>query len=160
MNLTQEQNDKIFELNSQGLTAGKIAQKMKLKKWVIVDVLGEAENKGLGSKVQDITAALGLDVLAETVAAAVGADDCGCAKRAESLNKLFPNRNVNDLSVEDYNYLDAFLAGKPTSVNANQQKELVDIYNRLFNSKRTVSNCSPCVAKLLKELKLIFNSVE
>jgi len=157
MELTQEQNDKIFALNSEGLTAGKIAQKMRIKKAVIKDVLGEAANKGLGSKIQDVTAALGLDVVAETVAEAVGADDCGCAKRAESLNKLFPNRRLNDLSVEDYNYLDAFLASKPKSVNAEEQRKLVDIYNRVFNSKRTVSNCSPCVAKLLKDLKVIFN---
>ena len=160
MNLTDEQNEKIFKLAEEGLTSSKIAQKMRIKKSIINEVLGEYANKGLGSKIQDVTAALGLDVVAETVAEAVGADDCGCKARAEKLNKKFPLRKLNDLSNEDYNWLEAFLGTKPTSVTAKDQKELVAIFNRVFNAKRTTSSCGTCVAKLVRDLTVIFNEAK
>jgi hypothetical protein len=48
------------------------------------------ESKGLGDTVAKITHALGLDVVAEKVAEAVGAEDCGCKSRQEKLNELVP----------------------------------------------------------------------
>ena len=153
-------NEKIFLLNSEGLSPSKIAQKMKIKKAVVLDILGESANKGLGTKIADVTKALGLDVVAETVADVLGADDCGCAKRAEDLNKLFPNRALNDLSNEDFSYLTEFFIFKRSSVNSLEQKKLVDIFNRVFNAKRKVPNCSPCVANLTKDLKKIYGAVD
>ena len=153
-------NEKIFLLNSEGLSPSKIAQKMKIKKAVVLDILGESANKGLGTKIADVTKALGLDVVAETIADALGADDCGCAKRAEDLNKLFPNRALNDLSIEDFDYLTEFFKAKKSSVSSKEQRELVNIFNRVFNAKRKVSNCSPCVANLTKDLKKIYGAVD
>ena len=153
-------NEKIFLLNSEGLSPSKIAQKMKIKKAVVLDILGESANKGLGTKIADVTKALGLDVVAETIADALGADDCGCAKRAEDLNKLFPNRALNDLSNEDFDYLTEFFKAKKSSVSSKEQRELVGIFNRVFNAKRKVSNCSPCVANLTKDLKKIYGAVD
>lgn len=151
-----EFNDKIFTLSSQGLTPAKIAQKMKIKKAKVNEILGEYANKGLGSKIQDVTSALGLDVVAETVAAAVGADDCGCAARAEALNKAFPNRKLNDLSNEDFTILDTFFAKNQSFVSAKDQKGLVGVFNRVFSAKKVVSNCSPCVVRLIKDLKKVY----
>ena len=153
-------NEKIFLLNSEGLSPSKIAQKMKIKKAVVLDILGESANKGLGTKIADVTKALGLDVVAETIADALGADDCGCAKRAEDLNKLFPNRALNDLSNEDFDYLTEFFKAKKSSVSSKEQRELVGIFNRVFNAKRKVSNCSPCVANLTRDLKKIYGAVD
>lgn len=48
------------------------------------------ESKGFGDTVAKVTNALGLDKVAETVAHAVGKDDCGCNKRRQKLNDLFP----------------------------------------------------------------------
>ena len=48
------------------------------------------ESKGLGDTVAKITHALGLDKVAEKVAEAVVADDCGCKRRQEKLNELVP----------------------------------------------------------------------
>ena len=95
-----ELNEKIFQLNDEGFTAGKIAQKLRVKKAIVQDVLGNASNKGLGDTVEAITKATGIKAVVEALV-----DDCGCAARKESLNKLFPNRKLNDLSNEDYDYL-------------------------------------------------------
>ena len=48
------------------------------------------ESKGFGDTIAKVTSALGLDKVAETVAQAVGKEDCGCNKRKEKLNDLFP----------------------------------------------------------------------
>jgi hypothetical protein len=48
------------------------------------------ESKGLGDTIAKITSSTKLDKLAEAIAQAAGADDCGCKKRQEKLNNLFP----------------------------------------------------------------------
>jgi hypothetical protein len=149
-------NERIFQLNDEGLAAGKIAQKLKIKKAEVLDILGEAANKGAGDIVEAITTATGIKAVVDTVAKALDTD-CGCAARKETLNKLFPNRKLNDLSNEDYNYLTEWYSVKRSSVNTKQQNMLVDIYNRVFNAKRKVSNCSTCIASINRELRKIYD---
>jgi hypothetical protein len=48
------------------------------------------ESKGLGDTIAKITNAVGLDKVAENVAKAVGKEDCGCNKRRQKLNDMFP----------------------------------------------------------------------
>ena len=48
------------------------------------------ESKGLGDTIAKVTRAVGLDKVAETIANAVGKEDCGCSKRKEKLNDMFP----------------------------------------------------------------------
>ena len=98
-----------------------------------------------------------IKAVVETVAKALDSD-WGCKARKETLNKLFPNRKLNDLSEDDYNYLDKYFAEKRHSVSSKEQKELVRIYNDVFNAKRVVSNCSPCVASVVRELKRIYEA--
>lgn len=50
----------------------------------------KAPSQGLGDTIAKITHAVGLDKVAEAVANAVGAEDCGCNKRRELLNNLVP----------------------------------------------------------------------
>lgn len=45
---------------------------------------------GLGDTIAKITNTLGIDKLAEEVAQAMGKKDCGCKKRQQKLNELFP----------------------------------------------------------------------
>lgn len=145
-------NDQIFKLHHEGVSAGKIAQKLKVKKAIVQDVLGDAaKSKGLGDIVESITEATGIKAAVEAIT-----DDCGCAARKEKLNKLFPTRNLNDLTIDDFDYLTDFFKVKKTSVNSKEQAMLVGIYNRVFNAKRQISNCSPCLAGLVNELKKIY----
>ena len=57
------------------------------------------KSEGFGDDVAKVTAMLGLDKAADAVAKAVGMKDCGCAKRQETLNKIFPYKN-NDTQDE------------------------------------------------------------
>lgn len=150
-------NDRIFQLNDEGLTAGKIAQKLKVKKAVVLDILGEAANKGAGDKVEQITEALGIKAVVEEVFG----DDCGCKARKEKLNKIFPNRKLNHLLDYQWPLLEEiFKNGRPTSVRRDQQLVMVNIYNHVFNAKRKMSNCAPCVASMLNELEKIYNEAK
>ena len=47
------------------------------------------KSKGLGDTIAKITKATGIKKVVETVAKAVE-KDCGCAKRQNTLNRLFP----------------------------------------------------------------------
>lgn len=48
------------------------------------------ESKGIGDTIAKVTHATGLDKVAESVAKAIGKEDCGCAKRRQKLNDMFP----------------------------------------------------------------------
>jgi hypothetical protein len=54
------------------------------------------ESKGLGDTIAKITHATGLDVVAEKVAKAMGKEDCGCNRRREKLNELFPYKTEEE----------------------------------------------------------------
>lgn len=51
------------------------------------------ESKGLGDTVEKITHALGIDKFVEKVTKAMDIEDCGCEKRKEKLNEIFPYKN-------------------------------------------------------------------
>ena len=48
------------------------------------------QSKGLGDTIEKITKATGIKKVVEAVA---GKKDCGCNKRKEALNKVFPYKN-------------------------------------------------------------------
>lgn len=47
------------------------------------------ESKGLGDTIEKITTATGVKKVVDTVAKAVN-KDCGCGKRKDTLNRMFP----------------------------------------------------------------------
>ena len=48
------------------------------------------KSKGLGDSIAKVTKATGLNSLAQMGANLLGKKDCGCHKRKEKLNKIFP----------------------------------------------------------------------
>jgi len=54
---------------------------------------------GLGDTVAKITEATGIKKLVDTVSDAMGVD-CGCAKRQEKLNEMFPYNNKENERTE------------------------------------------------------------
>ena len=50
------------------------------------------KSKGLGDTIEKLTTATGIKKVVETVAKATG-KDCGCAKRRDTLNRVFPYNN-------------------------------------------------------------------
>lgn len=50
-------------------------------------------SEGLGDTVAKITELLNIDKLAQLVAETLNMEDCGCERRREKLNELFPYEN-------------------------------------------------------------------
>ncbi len=53
-------------------------------------------SKGLGDRVEEVFEKTGVKKVVETVAGALGIEDCGCAKRRELLNSLGGKQEVGD----------------------------------------------------------------
>ena len=51
------------------------------------------KSKGLGDSIEKITRLTGIKSLAQMGVRAIGKKDCGCNKRKETLNKVFPYKN-------------------------------------------------------------------
>ena len=51
------------------------------------------QSRGVGDTIAKITSATKLDKLAEKIAEVAGKEDCGCNKRREKLNQMFPYAN-------------------------------------------------------------------
>lgn len=54
------------------------------------------ESKGLGDTIAKFTELLKIDELAQKIAELAGEEDCGCTRRKEKLNELFPYKNKKD----------------------------------------------------------------
>lgn len=55
-------------------------------------VMSENKSKGLGDTIEKITKATGIKKVVDTVSKATG-KDCGCDKRKDTLNRIFPYDN-------------------------------------------------------------------
>jgi hypothetical protein len=47
-------------------------------------------SRGLGDTIAKVTKSTGLDKVADRMAKAAGMEDCGCNKRVDTLNRVFP----------------------------------------------------------------------
>jgi hypothetical protein len=52
----------------------------------------KTKSKGLGDTIAKITNTFRIDKLVEEVTEKIGKEDCGCKKRQEKLNDMFPYR--------------------------------------------------------------------
>ena len=110
-------------------------------------------SKGLGDTVEKFTEATGIKKLVKFVAG----DDCGCDERKEKLNYLFPNYRPNCLTEDEYNFLEERV-GKLNTVTIEEQKALLNIYNRVFNDRRELTGCHSCFLNgVWKKLERVFN---
>jgi len=116
----------------------------------------QKQSKGLGDTVEKITTVTGIKKVVEMFSEATGLD-CGCDKRKETLNKLFPYSKVNCLNEQDYNSLTQYLDVKQTTLTPTEQKIISDIYFNVFNHRLQISSCSSCWKGKLNELRQIYN---
>jgi len=117
----------------------------------------KSKSTGVGDTVEKIFQATGVDKLAKW---ALG-EDCGCQERKETLNRLFPYRKPECLMEDEYNYLDGFFSKRTTQVSPEVQKELLTIYNRVFNEKAATTSCPKCFLNgILQKLKIVYKEYE
>ena len=100
----------------------------------------EEKSSGVGDTVEKITKATGIDKLAKW---ALG-EDCGCDKRKETLNHIFPYQKPNCLTEDEHKYLTDLFTKPKNTVTSKVQSEILEIFNRVFNERREMTSCSSC----------------
>ena len=113
----------------------------------------EKESSGLGDTVEKITTATGIKKAVKFLAG----EDCGCDRRKEILNRMFPANKPNCLTEDEFNYLSDWFSQSRNTVTASQQVELVKIYNRIFNDNVQGTSCGPCLRNnVIQKLEKVF----
>jgi predicted Zn-ribbon and HTH transcriptional regulator len=101
---------------------------------------GEAPN-GLGDKVERVTKATGIKKVVDKVFDTLG-KDCGCDKRKEKLNKLFPSRKPECFTEEEFNLMKFAIDTKKNTFTADEVKKYASIYERVFKTRVDCTQCS------------------
>ena len=112
----------------------------------------DAKSKGVGDTVEKITKATGIK---KAVKWLVG-EDCGCDERQKKLNNLIPYKKVNCLEEYEFNYLKSWFDRNTSIITAKNQRDLLKIYNRVFNERKKLSACSTCVKEIVVNLEKIY----
>ncbi len=110
------------------------------------------KSKGLGDTIEKITEATGIKTAVEKVFG----KSCGCDKRKETLNKIFPYSKPNCLTEPEYTILKDFFKTGREIITSDDQKILIPIYNRILNKKQEISNCPSCVRNMVRDLEKIY----
>ena len=125
------------------------------------------KSKGLGDTIKKITSATKIDKLAKKIAKAVGKDDCGCDKRQEKLNKMFPYKTEEreydedspmHLKQEILCVWQKIKNGQAPDVET--KKRFVELYNTIYKTKyKPTTNCGSCLHTMWKGIKAIYEKL-
>ena len=95
---------------------------------------------GLGDKIEKITKKTGIKKVVDTVFDSMGLD-CGCDKRKEKMNKIWPTNKPECFTEDEYELMKMAIDTKKNVFTGDEQKTFVNIYNRVFHQK---IDCVPC----------------
>jgi hypothetical protein len=121
--------------------------------------MAKRRSKGLGDTIEKVTKATGIKKLVEIF---VDGKDCGCDKRKEKLNELFPYRfKARCLTEEEYNSWKEFKAIRTLTISREQVDYVCELYASVFN--RPVwfpcASCSPKpLISMIDKLDKVYNS--
>ena len=109
--------------------------------------------KGLGDTIEKITTATGIKKAVKFLAG----EDCGCNERKEILNKKFRYNKPECLTEDEYNFVGHIVDSGINTLSVEQNRRMVQIYNRVFNDNRKPSGCSSCfLNSVFKPLKTLY----
>ena len=120
--------------------------------------------KGLGDVIENITEATGIKKIVETF---TEGKDCGCDKRKEILNKLFPIKTkANCFTEEQYNIWSKFKEVKTKTINHEQILMICELYSNIFNLPYWKPSCFACsgtaktISTMIDKLDVVYNTYE
>ena len=111
------------------------------------------EPTGLGDTIEIVLEKTGIAKVAKWILG----EDCGCEKRKEKLNKLFPYLKPKCLTQDEYKYLTTTKVLNSNVLIPSEQRELLKIYNRVFNQNIQPTSCGSCVREIVIKLKQVMN---
>jgi hypothetical protein len=111
---------------------------------------------GLGDTVEKVLEATGI----ASVAKFVLGEDCNCEERKKKLNELFPYRNTNCLTEEEYQWLTETNVLTQETFKPSEQTKLIAIYNRVFNLRQEPTSCASCFRELVFKMQKVYAEYE
>lgn len=111
---------------------------------------------GLGDTVEKVLEATGI----ASVAKFVLGEDCNCEERKKKLNELFPYRNTNCLTEEEYQWLKETNVLTQDTFKPSEQTKLIAIYNRVFNLRQEPTSCASCFRELVFKMQKVYAEYE
>lgn len=114
------------------------------------------QSKGLGDTVEKVFKVTGIDKVAKFVLG----EDCGCDERKAKLNAMFPYLKPECLTEQEHEFLTEWFATNRNSVKPSEQRELLNIYNRVFHQQEQPTSCGTCLAEIVNKLKKVYNNYE
>ena len=119
------------------------------------------KQKGLGDTVEAVLTTTGIKQLFEIF---VDGKDCGCDKRKEKLNELFPYRfKARCLTELEYNSWKDFKEVRTLKISWPQIVYVCDLYATVFN-RQTWYPCSGCSPKplinMIDKIDKVFDAYE
>lgn len=118
--------------------------------------MAKRKAQGLGDTIEQITEVTGIKKLVEFVAG----EDCGCEERKKKLNALFPYRNTNCLTEEEYQWLKETNVLSQDTFKPSEQTKLIAIYNRVFNLRQEPTSCASCFRELVFKMQKVLAEYE
>jgi hypothetical protein len=116
----------------------------------------EASSKGLGDSIEKITEATGIKAAVKFLAG----EDCGCDQRKEALNKMFSYKKPNCLLEDEYAFLSDLFESNTKVLGGLQKQMLINTYNRVFNERKKMTSCTPCLKSMYDQLKQYFETYQ
>jgi len=110
------------------------------------------KSKGLGDDIEKILVKTGVKKAVKFLFK----EDCGCDDRKEWLNKKYPNKNIECLREDEYNYLKVWFSVDKIIVSYIERVALIAIYNRVLNKKQKPTTCEGCMGSIISQLKQVF----
>jgi len=119
------------------------------------------KQKGLGDTIEAVLTTTGIKKIFEIF---VDGEDCGCDKRKEKLNELFPYRfKARCLTELEYNSWRDFKEVRTLKISWAQIVYVCDLYASVFN-RQTWYPCSGCSPKplinMIDKLDKVFDAYE
>ena len=118
--------------------------------------MAKRTSRGFGDTVAKFTEATGIDKVVHFIAG----EDCGCDKRKEKLNKIFPYKVPECLKEEEYNTLTNLLPNMAVKVRPSDQLAFLKVYNRVFKTNEQPTSCASCLNDMLRKIKMVYNEYQ
>lgn len=100
----------------------------------------KALSKGLGDDIEKITKATGIEKIVKFVAG----EDCGCDKRKEILNRLFPSKKPECMTEQEFNQWTVFREIESDRISSEEADMIEALWNRLFKPRKYYKPCRNC----------------
>ena len=113
-------------------------------------------SKGFGDTLAKFTEATGIDKVVHFIAG----EDCGCDKRKEKLNKMFPYKTPECLTEVEHEQLTTLLPNMRVKVKPSEQLQFLKVYNRVFKTNEQPTSCASCLNDMLRKMKQVYNAYE